>query len=92
MNLVYFLDSYSTENVIFEWNDLPYIIPDDLRLPQFSLGDMLFEKCDKQYVGGKWTLILNVLTQISLEPHSNWHSSDPDQTPHAQALLCLQIV
>ena len=47
------LDGYSRENLEIEWNTPAFIKSDDMKLPQFSLGDLVTGRCDKTYIGGK---------------------------------------
>ena len=51
--LSFVTDGYSTKNLNFEWNKPPFIKSKDMRLPQFEIGDMITDRCDKQYIGGK---------------------------------------
>lgn len=48
---------YSTENLILKWHDSPIDRPKKLFLPQFELGDIQPDTCEKQYVGINYTCI-----------------------------------
>ena len=55
-NVLFSVDGYTTDTLEFFWHQTePVLTKDDLRIPQFSLGDITTERCDKSYVGGKFT-------------------------------------
>ena len=47
-----FIDGYTTETLEFRWNEEPIQLMDHLEIPQFHLGEMETNQCDKVYVGG----------------------------------------
>ena len=55
-NVLFSVDGYTTDTLEFFWHQTePVLTKDDLRIPQFSLGEITTERCDKSYVGGKFT-------------------------------------
>ncbi|XP_071125339.1 glycine receptor subunit alpha-2-like [Mytilus edulis] len=61
---------YSTENLVFEWNENPISYPPNMSLPQFELDGITTYNCDKNYVGISYTCLK---VDITLSRNYGYH-------------------
>lgn len=54
----FYIDGYSTDRLIFRWNEVPVELAANMSLPKFFLGDITTSVCDRLYTGGEYMYIL----------------------------------